>query len=106
VSAWPETTKLVARMLFATLFPRGAMIRTTQIVGSFIILNGTINYLQLKEHQKINKIVNGLEPPPTTSSPSPPLSEPPPAEVETVEALAGEPMTTRTTETPTPSATM
>jgi CRP-like cAMP-binding protein len=109
VSAWPETTKLIARMLFATLFPRGVMIRTTQIVGSFIILNGTINYLQLKEHQKIHKIVNGLEPPPTTPSPSPPLSEPPPEQqpmVDTGEALVGGRMTTTTAETPTPPATV
>jgi hypothetical protein len=53
VKDWPATARDVTRTVFATLFPRGVMIRTTQIVGSFIILNGTINYLQLKEHDKI-----------------------------------------------------
>jgi len=32
--------------LIACLFPRGCVIRTAQIVGSFILLNGTINLLQ------------------------------------------------------------
>lgn len=32
--------------LLAVVFPRGLTIRTTQIVGSFIILNGTINSLK------------------------------------------------------------
>ena len=45
VQHWPSSTKTLTRYLFATLFPRGVMIRTTQIVGSFMILNGTINYL-------------------------------------------------------------
>lgn len=58
VEAWPDTAKSVTRTAFATFFPRGVMIRTTQIVGSFIILNGTINYLQLREHQKIQKVMN------------------------------------------------
>ena len=47
--------RTVTRGLLATLFPRGVMIRTTQIVGSFMILNGTINYLQLREHTKIQR---------------------------------------------------
>ena len=57
VKLWPASTRSVTRTLFATLFPRGVMIRTTQIVGSFIILNGTINYLQLREHLKIQRAV-------------------------------------------------
>lgn len=48
-----HSARVVARVVAATLFPRGLIIRTTQIVGSFIILNGTINYLSLKEHEKI-----------------------------------------------------
>ena len=32
--------------MIACLFPRGCILRTTQIVGSFILLNGTINLLQ------------------------------------------------------------
>jgi len=35
------------RFMAATIFPRGLMVRTVQIVGSFIILNGTINYFTL-----------------------------------------------------------
>lgn len=37
------------RFLAATIFPRGLMVRTVQIVGSFIILNGTINYFTLMQ---------------------------------------------------------
>ena len=55
VSSWPPTAKLATRTVFATLFPRGLVIRTTQIMGSFILLNGTINYLQLREHHKIQR---------------------------------------------------
>jgi hypothetical protein len=55
VATWPSTAKSVTRTVFATLFPRGLVIRTTQIMGSFILLNGTINYLQLKEHHKIQR---------------------------------------------------
>ena len=61
VQDWPATAKNITRTTFATLFPRGVMIRTTQIVGSFMILNGTINYLQLREHQKIQRVVSGSE---------------------------------------------
>jgi hypothetical protein len=55
VASWPSVSRTVARSFFATLFPRGVMIRTTQIVGSFMILNGTINYLQVREHYKIQR---------------------------------------------------
>eukprot|EP01095_Lingulamoeba_sp_RSL-Kostka_P002976 TRINITY_DN13882_c0_g1_i1.p1 TRINITY_DN13882_c0_g1~~TRINITY_DN13882_c0_g1_i1.p1 ORF type:complete len:466 (+),score=79.77 TRINITY_DN13882_c0_g1_i1:54-1451(+) len=37
--------KKPASQISAVLFPRGVVIRTLQIVGSFIILNGTINVL-------------------------------------------------------------
>jgi len=40
------------RFMAATIFPRGLMVRTTQIVGSFIILNGTINYFTLIQQQQ------------------------------------------------------
>jgi hypothetical protein len=56
---WPVTARKFTRGFFATLFPRGVMIRTTQIVGSFMILNGTINHLQLREHKKIQQAING-----------------------------------------------
>jgi len=59
VESWPVAARGLTRTVFATLFPRGVMIRTTQIVGSFMILNGTINYLQLREHKKIVQAVGG-----------------------------------------------
>lgn len=55
VEAWPATPRGITRTIFATLYPKGVAIRTVQIVGSFMILNGTINYLQLKEHHKIQR---------------------------------------------------
>jgi Cyclic nucleotide-binding domain len=61
VESWSPMWKTTARSLCATLFPRGVMIRTTQIVGSFMILNGTINYLQLREHQKIQRAMQGQD---------------------------------------------
>ncbi|TMW63889.1 hypothetical protein Poli38472_014799 [Pythium oligandrum] len=39
-------SRFLAAAALAILFPRGLTIRTTQIVGSFIILNGTINSLK------------------------------------------------------------
>lgn len=51
--------KQVARYTAATLFPRGLIVRTAQIVGSFMILNGTINYLQLREHKKLLRQADG-----------------------------------------------
>lgn len=47
LETYSPTSRAVARTVFATFFPRGVMIRTVQIVGSFVILNGTINFLQL-----------------------------------------------------------
>jgi len=41
-----------ARFVAATIFPRGLMVRTVQIVGSFIILNGTINYFTLLQQRQ------------------------------------------------------
>jgi hypothetical protein len=55
VQTWPASARTATRTVFATLFPRGVMIRTVQIVGSFMILNGTINYLQVREHLKIQR---------------------------------------------------
>ena len=59
VESLPASTRGITRTVFATLFPRGVVIRTTQIVGSFMILNGTINYLQSREHLKIQRAVGG-----------------------------------------------
>lgn len=39
------------RFLAATIFPRGLVVRTVQIVGSFVILNGTINYFTLMQQR-------------------------------------------------------
>lgn len=55
VGVWPPVTRSVARSVFAYVFPRGLLIRTTQIIGSFVILNGTINLLQMKEHEKFER---------------------------------------------------
>jgi hypothetical protein len=55
VQTWPAVTQFTTRAVFATLFPRGVMIRTVQIVGSFIILNGAINHLQLRDQMKIQR---------------------------------------------------
>jgi len=48
VKPWSSSpiARSFTRILFATICPRGVMIRTVQIVGSFMILNGTINTLQ------------------------------------------------------------
>lgn len=46
VQSWSSpTARSLTRGLFATICPRGVMIRTVQIVGSFIILNGSINII-------------------------------------------------------------
>ena len=42
-SGIPDSLKSPASIATAFLFPTGVLTRTTQIVGSFIILNGTIN---------------------------------------------------------------
>jgi len=55
--SWPSAARTFSRYCTATLFPRGLVIRTTQIVGSFIILNGTINFLQHREHLKIQRAI-------------------------------------------------
>lgn len=57
IQQWDVSPKLqqAARYTAATLFPRGLVVRTVQIVGSFMILNGTINYLQLREHQRLHR---------------------------------------------------
>lgn len=39
------------RFMAATIFPKGLMVRTVQIVGSFIILNGTIQYFTLLQQR-------------------------------------------------------
>uniref|UniRef100_K3XC50 Cyclic nucleotide-binding domain-containing protein n=1 Tax=Globisporangium ultimum (strain ATCC 200006 / CBS 805.95 / DAOM BR144) TaxID=431595 RepID=K3XC50_GLOUD len=45
-STIPARARFVSAAALAILFPRGLTVRTTQIVGSFIILNGTINSLK------------------------------------------------------------
>jgi hypothetical protein len=53
--AWPPAARQVSTTMLATLLPKGVVIRTAQIVGSFMILNGTIGYLQKRENLKIEK---------------------------------------------------
>jgi len=59
VHGWSPSIRNFTRAAFATLFPRGVSIRTAQIVGSFMILNGTITFLQRVEQKKIEQAVNG-----------------------------------------------
>ena len=60
IGAWQSTSaRNVARTVLATLWPNSLLIRTTQIVGSFMILNGTINYLSILERDKIKRAVEG-----------------------------------------------
>lgn len=61
VADWRPATRTMTRSVFATLFPRGLTIRTTQIIGSFMILNGTINLLQMREWKKIERVVQGIQ---------------------------------------------
>eukprot|EP00980_Cylindrotheca_fusiformis_P027830 scaffold22560_cov135-Cylindrotheca_fusiformis.AAC.41 len=61
VASWPPQAKRWTRATVATLFPRGLTIRTTQIIGSFIILNGTINLLQMREWKKIERVARGIQ---------------------------------------------
>eukprot|EP01101_Sappina_pedata_P009062 TRINITY_DN5165_c0_g1_i1.p1 TRINITY_DN5165_c0_g1~~TRINITY_DN5165_c0_g1_i1.p1 ORF type:complete len:425 (+),score=127.91 TRINITY_DN5165_c0_g1_i1:91-1275(+) len=42
----PNSSRQIVGGVMAVAFPRGLMIRTTQIVGSFIILNGAINIVK------------------------------------------------------------
>jgi hypothetical protein len=53
--SWSPSARFATRAACAALFPKGVVIRTAQIVGSFMILNGTINFLQMREHLKIEK---------------------------------------------------
>jgi hypothetical protein len=43
------------RIALACLFPRGVLVRTVQIVGSFCILNGGIHALELHDQQRFGK---------------------------------------------------
>ncbi|VEU43719.1 unnamed protein product [Pseudo-nitzschia multistriata] len=47
-----SNSQQAVRFMAATIFPRGLMVRTVQIVGSFIILNGTINYFTLLQQSQ------------------------------------------------------
>lgn len=49
-------TRLAAAAAMAVIFPRGLTIRTSQIVGSFIILNGTINSLKDLDFLKVPQL--------------------------------------------------
>jgi len=51
----PDSMKPAATTATALLLPTGVMIRTTQIVGSFIILNGTIKAINRYFYQNTNQ---------------------------------------------------
>jgi len=44
--SFPVESRKIASYIISCVLPRGLAIRTGQIVGSFVILNGTINYMQ------------------------------------------------------------
>ena len=44
----PKTSRWAAAAATAVLFPKGVVIRSAQIAGSFAIINGVINALQKK----------------------------------------------------------
>ncbi|CAH0476291.1 unnamed protein product [Peronospora belbahrii] len=54
----PRQRYMVATAM-ALLFPKGLTVRTSQIVGSFIILNGTINSLKEVDFNTIKGIMSG-----------------------------------------------
>jgi hypothetical protein len=43
---WQGNARWLISAGMAIVFPRACLIRTTQIVGSFVILNGMINMLK------------------------------------------------------------
>lgn len=53
----PELLLPATRIIFACLFPRGVIIRTIQIVGSFAILNGTIQYLNNIDDRRLGRVL-------------------------------------------------
>ncbi|DBA00307.1 TPA: hypothetical protein N0F65_001502 [Lagenidium giganteum] len=53
----PPRSRFMAAAVLAVLFPRGLTIRTTQIVGSFIILNGTINSLKDVDAGSVSRLL-------------------------------------------------
>eukprot|EP01089_Gocevia_fonbrunei_P005840 TRINITY_DN1633_c0_g1_i2.p1 TRINITY_DN1633_c0_g1~~TRINITY_DN1633_c0_g1_i2.p1 ORF type:complete len:380 (-),score=40.58 TRINITY_DN1633_c0_g1_i2:391-1530(-) len=46
------STRKVLGAMMAVVAPRGLVLRTSQLVGSFILLNGVINYLDMHNSQK------------------------------------------------------
>lgn len=48
----PQAIRPVMNVAVACLFPRGCIVRTTQIIGSFILLNGAIHLLQKQETRR------------------------------------------------------
>ena len=54
-SASPSMKSKIEALL-AVLFPRGVVIRTTQIVGSFIILNGVIFLLKRSDQERLDTL--------------------------------------------------
>eukprot|EP01094_Clydonella_sp_ATCC50884_P011471 TRINITY_DN2125_c0_g1_i2.p1 TRINITY_DN2125_c0_g1~~TRINITY_DN2125_c0_g1_i2.p1 ORF type:complete len:444 (+),score=137.11 TRINITY_DN2125_c0_g1_i2:89-1420(+) len=48
----PASMEGIANVVAACIFPKGCLVRTMQIVGSFALLNGTINILQKAETKR------------------------------------------------------
>ena len=50
-----EDWKKATEKIMTVVAPKGVLIRTLQIVGSFIILNGTINYIDMLQYSRKKK---------------------------------------------------
>lgn len=54
-SGVPDVLRQPLRILSACIFPRGLFVRTTQICGSFLILNGTINLIEKDQLRRVER---------------------------------------------------
>lgn len=57
----PDALAPFARIALACIFPRGVVIRTCQIVGSFVILNGGIAFLQSADDKRFGRVISKME---------------------------------------------
>lgn len=56
----PDSAKPYIRGALACLFPRGVLIRTVQICGSFTILNGLIQLIESDNRRRIGKVLESI----------------------------------------------
>ncbi|KAI0563796.1 Cyclic nucleotide-binding-like protein [Gracilaria domingensis] len=60
-AALPQSVVPAARVALACLFPRGVLIRTVQICGSFAILNGIILVIETDSRNRITKAMDSIQ---------------------------------------------